>query len=84
MSVGCESNDDCPDYAACQNRKCINPCAEGRPCAPTAICKAFDHQAVCTCPDGFLGSPLISCERRKFSMMRTSSFQVILHVPMFS
>ena len=65
VSVGCSSNSDCPDYTACENQKCINPCASNSPCAPTAICKTVHHEAVCTCPDGYIGSPLVDCIIRK-------------------
>jgi hypothetical protein len=58
---GCLSNNDCPDYTACQSRKCINPCAAPDVCAPNANCRVRRHQAVCTCPDGYIGSPQISC-----------------------
>ena len=63
--VGCKSNRDCPDYTACENRKCINPCAERDPCASNAYCKVIGHQPVCTCPDGFIGDPRTSCTKRK-------------------
>ena len=62
---GCLSNNDCPDYTACQSRKCINPCAAPNVCAPNANCRVTRHQAVCTCPDGYIGSPQISCSLRK-------------------
>ena len=65
LSVGCLINDECPLYAACRNRQCINPCAEDKPCAPTAICKVINHEPECTCPDGFIGSPLTDCRPRK-------------------
>ena len=63
--VGCESDQECPDYNACQNRKCINPCAEDDPCAPSANCKVIGHQPVCTCPDGYIGDPRTECKLRK-------------------
>ena len=65
VEFGCTSDNDCPDYTACQNRKCINPCAERRVCAPNAICTVTRHKAVCACPDGYIGSPEVTCERRK-------------------
>ena len=65
LDVGCESNADCPDYTACENRQCINPCAIRDPCAPSAICKVVRHEPVCTCPDGYIGNPQTSCELRK-------------------
>ena len=66
LDVGCESNADCPDYTACENRQCINPCAIRDPCAPSAICKVVRHEPVCTCPDGYIGNPQTSCELRKY------------------
>jgi hypothetical protein len=66
LSVGCLQNEECPLYNACRNRKCINPCAEENPCAPSAYCKVIMHQPVCTCPDGYIGDPRTNCELRKY------------------
>ncbi len=66
--AGCTSNSDCPDHAACYNTRCINPCAERSPCAPSAYCKVVNHQAVCTCPDGYIGTPTTNCLPRKYCM----------------
>ena len=66
IATGCASNNDCPDYTACENRKCINPCAERDPCARNAYCKVIRHKPVCTCPDGYIGDPTTSCELRKY------------------
>ena len=66
VEAGCSNNDDCPDYTACQNRKCINPCAKNDPCARLAMCRVVNHEVICTCPDGYIGSPYTSCERRKY------------------
>ena len=65
LIVGCDSNDDCPDYTSCRNRKCINPCAVDKPCAPSALCKVVNHNPVCTCPNGYIGSPHTRCTPRK-------------------
>lgn len=65
LAVGCSVNDECPDYAACQASQCINPCAVGNPCAPSAICKVINHTPRCTCPDGYIGSPTTDCRLRK-------------------
>ena len=35
--VGCRTDRDCPDFTACENRKCINPCALRDPCARNAL-----------------------------------------------
>ena len=63
---GCLTSNDCPDYTACQSRKCINPCAASNVCASNANCRVTRHQAVCTCPDGYIGSPEISCSLREW------------------
>ena len=65
--VGCRTDRDCPDFTACENRKCINPCAQRDPCARNAYCKVIMHQPVCTCPDGYIGDPRTSCELRKYN-----------------
>ena len=69
LFAGCASNNDCPDYTACENRKCINPCAEKDPCARNAYCKVIRHKPVCTCPDGYIGDPTTSCELRKYNFI---------------
>ncbi len=65
LDVGCSTNDECPDYTACENRQCINPCAYKNPCAPAAHCRVVRHLPICTCPDGYVGSPTTSCQLRK-------------------
>ena len=65
LSVGCHDKDECPLFNACENTKCIDPCAERNPCAATANCKVINHEPKCTCPDGFIGSPLTDCRPRK-------------------
>ena len=70
VSVGCEVDDDCPDYTACRNRQCINPCARDDPCAKSAICRVVNHNAVCTCPNGFIGSPHTKCTPRKLTFYK--------------
>lgn len=69
ITPGCSTNSDCPDYTACRNTQCINPCAVDAPCAPTANCKVISHQPVCTCPDGFIGSPTTECRLRKMLLI---------------
>ena len=75
VEYGCTSDNDCPDYTACQNRKCINPCAAERVCAPNAICTVTRHKAVCACPDGFIGTPEITCTRRKYKFNFISDYE---------
>ena len=67
--AGCDNNNDCPDHTSCRNRLCINPCALDDPCSANANCKVLNHEPVCTCPDGYIGDPTISCELRRFNMI---------------
>ena len=60
--VGCSVDLECPDYAACLNQACRNPCAILDPCAPNAFCKVIHHTAKCACPAGYIGDPQIKCE----------------------
>jgi hypothetical protein len=70
LAAGCANNQECPDHAACENRLCINPCAYDNPCAPNANCRVVNHEPVCTCPDGYIGSPETSCELRKIYILQ--------------
>lgn len=80
LAAGCASDYECPDHAACRDRLCINPCAVNDPCAKNAFCKAVNHQPVCSCPDGFIGSPTISCTLRKMPINNFSFFcQICTH-----
>lgn len=59
--AGCTSNDDCSPSENCQNRNCVNPCANGNPCDKTAECRVENHRAICTCPTGYTGDPFVNC-----------------------
>ena len=65
-AAGCSNDNDCPDHSACENRACINPCVVRDPCAATANCRVANHKPICTCPDGYIGSPTTDCRLREF------------------
>ncbi|CAB4059877.1 unnamed protein product [Lepeophtheirus salmonis] len=81
LTPGCDINQDCPTHASCKNRLCINPCAEDSPCAPTAYCKVINHEAFCTCPDGYIGSPkkLIAFHHQDRNVVLTQSAPITWH-----
>ncbi|XP_046667119.1 asialoglycoprotein receptor 2-like [Homalodisca vitripennis] len=57
----CETNDDCPQYRACINRKCEDPCYDV--CrGNTTTCHVRNHIPYCTCRKGFSGDPSIACK----------------------
>ena len=62
IEPGCDVNQDCPEFNACRNQRCIDPCIESNPCARNAFCKVIQHEPDCTCPPGFIGDPFIRCE----------------------
>ena len=64
LEAGCYGDDECPDYNACRNGNCVNPCADYG-CAPLATCRVTAHRPICTCPDGYVGSPRTECRPRK-------------------
>ncbi|XP_047739045.1 uncharacterized protein LOC108675679 isoform X3 [Hyalella azteca] len=64
ITVGCRSNDDCPDDRACDrlNRVCIPVCTTTT-CAVGAECRARNHAATCFCPPGYSGNPFRHCSQ---------------------
>ena len=56
----CQVNDDCPFNKECKQNECQDPCLSII-CGRRAECKAESHRAICFCPPGLQGNPLISC-----------------------
>ena len=84
VPVGCQSEDDCPEYNSCRNRACVDPCAEDDPCSAAANCQVVRHNVVCTCPDGYVGDPKTSCIRREYPLRQPCNFLQGCLVPKFS
>lgn len=55
----CIINDDCTADRACFNQRCSDPCINA--CGTNAICRAVNHKPICSCPSGYVGSPLVQC-----------------------
>ena len=82
--IGCSTDSECPDYAACINSACRNPCILSDPCSPNAFCKVIYHTPKCACPAGYLGDPQIECKLPcknncsiDFSFFQTTGFTKI-------
>lgn len=60
----CVGDDECPWDRSCVNQRCANPCVADH-CSRGAFCHVENHKAVCRCPAGFQGDPLIECRPRK-------------------
>lgn len=58
----CLVNSECSRLQACMNNnKCGDPCLNT--CGNNAKCTVINHNAVCTCLEGFRGDPFYSCEK---------------------
>lgn len=67
VSPKCITDDDCDDILACEEQHCVSPCVYGHPCGLDAFCHVRKHQAVCRCPDGFIGDPVVECQPSKYT-----------------
>ena len=55
----CILNSECPRDKACMRFKCKDPCPGV--CGQLARCDIVNHIPVCSCPDGYIGDPFVSC-----------------------
>ncbi|XP_077299152.1 asperous [Arctopsyche grandis] len=57
--VECSDHTECRGHLACQNNKCVNPCAGA--CGNNANCDVRNHVPVCSCPTQYTGNPISGC-----------------------
>ncbi|KAK4014726.1 neurogenic locus notch homolog protein 1 [Daphnia magna] len=62
----CIDHADCPGQQACYGYQCVDPCtstssSRSSVCGIGARCDARNHGAVCSCPIGQDGDPLVEC-----------------------
>jgi hypothetical protein len=57
----CVINQDCARDKACFAQKCKDPCVDA--CGFNALCQVVNHNPVCSCPAGFMGSARVECKR---------------------
>lgn len=82
----CTINPECPPHQACMQQKCRNPC-EGI-CGVNAECSVVNHNAVCSCIEGYRGDPFSLCQpvndRGEYTVISLilvfQSFGILLHV----
>nr|CAD7425818.1 unnamed protein product [Timema monikensis] len=48
----CTIHAECPSTRACRDQKCMDPCPGS--CGTLAQCRVVNHNAVCSCPQGYL------------------------------
>lgn len=68
----CISNSDCRFDLACINMKCKDPCVGS--CGFNSECHVYNHIPQCTCPQGYVGNPFVSCyiqqaQRKNYSYL---------------
>lgn len=56
----CIRNGECASNLACQKERCVDPCPGS--CGYLAQCKVVNHNAICTCPQGYVGDATTSCQ----------------------
>lgn len=56
----CTISSECPATEACRNYKCTDPCPGL--CGTNAVCRVVNHIATCSCNQGFVGDPFVSCQ----------------------
>ncbi len=69
VTIGCQSDRECPSSRVCENRRCVNPCRTDNPCSPSAICIAKNHKAECSCRAGMTGDPYSGCTTSTYSAL---------------
>lgn len=78
----CTINAECSSNLACISEKCQNPCINS--CGINARCSVINHNAVCTCVDGYEGDPTSQCvlippPRKTFPLFKISSDLFLQH-----
>lgn len=64
----CMVSSECPQNKACINNKCKDPCPGT--CGLNARCQVVNHNAICSCPQNYVGDPFVRCileDRKLFS-----------------
>ena len=56
----CIVSSECTLNKACVGQKCIDPCPGT--CGANANCQVFNHNPICSCPQGLRGDPFVSCQ----------------------
>lgn len=68
----CTNNAECSSVLACHNQKCIDPCPGS--CGLNAVCRVVNHNAVCSCQQGYVGDPLSGCQLALPASKRSLNF----------
>lgn len=56
----CRTDNECSNEEKCVRANCIDACRVDN-CGVNALCKSFNHQAICTCAPGYTGNAHYEC-----------------------
>lgn len=59
----CILNSDCAGHLSCKQNKCKDPCPGA--CGENSLCEVINHAPKCSCIDGFVGNPLVLCQKEE-------------------
>lgn len=59
----CLIHQDCPNYLACVQKKCVDPCVGS--CGFNTNCTVHNHRPMCQCYEGYEGDPFSGCSKGK-------------------
>lgn len=78
----CRSSEECKNNEKCFKGVCTDACRV-EPCGVNAQCIGKKHQAVCSCPPGYIGSPYFECSSCKFHFSFSSPFWICFFFSLF-
>lgn len=64
----CMVSSDCMPNKSCMNQKCVDPCIGV--CGRNAKCTVVNHNALCSCPQNYVGDPFVQCTYAKREFRR--------------
>lgn len=60
IQAQCKTDNDCKNPEQCIRGTCIEACQVNH-CGVNALCKSFDHGAICYCAPGYTGNAHVEC-----------------------
>lgn len=63
ITAPCQTDSECSLDEKCLKGQCLGPCEVKDACGMNAKCTAINHDKLCSCPEGFTGSPDVECFR---------------------
>lgn len=77
----CTVSSECPADRSCINQQCVDPCPGV--CGINAMCRAVNHNPICSCMYGFVGDPFVQCVQPSKSSSSSSSSSLSLDLVIY-